>query len=46
MGVGGSAGPYVAPFPQKYGNPKQSGFTAEVAPDGENDFTFDMKSKG
>jgi hypothetical protein len=44
MGVGGSAGSYTAPFPPKYGDPKQSGFTAEVSPDGENDFTFDMKS--
>jgi len=36
---------YVPPFPPKYGDPRQSGFTAEVTPDGENDFKFDMKSK-
>lgn len=41
-----SARGYKPPFPAKYGNPKQSGFKAEVDPDGENDFTFEMKSSG
>lgn len=29
-------------LPAKYGDPNQSGFTAEVTADGENNFPFDM----
>ena len=31
-------------FPQKYGDPSQSPFTAKVLRGGKNDFQFDMKS--
>jgi len=31
-----------SPFPQRYSDPEQSGFTATVERGGENDFSFDM----
>ena len=30
-------------IPQKYANPATSGLTADVTPDGPNDFTFDLQ---
>lgn len=34
--------PSQGPVPDKYANPATSGLTADVAPDGKNDFTFDI----
>ena len=44
-----SGGPPTSPapkneLPEKYASPETSGFTAEVKPGGENDFTFPMTS--
>lgn len=37
---------YTPPFPVKYGRPKESGFTAEVTVEGENNFPLKMESSG
>lgn len=34
--------PSQGPVPDKYANPATSGLTADVAPDGKNEFTFDI----
>lgn len=36
---------YTPPFPARYGLPKDSGLTANVSPNGENKFNFDLKMK-
>ena len=39
-----NTGPYVSPFPERYGNPATSGIEVEVKKGEKNDFTFDVKT--
>jgi len=45
MSGGGAAAAAESAIPEKYASADTSGFTADVSPGGENDFTFDMTSQ-